>query len=101
MLLLMFAGSWVAVIYYEVLFGGYLSSSPDWWDDFYEIGLNPVRTWWYLGLNWDEFRQQTFSDEGGLRGTLGSTLAGVGLYAALAGLLWLTARRQFSKEDAV
>jgi hypothetical protein len=101
MLLLMFAGSWVAVIYYEVLFGGYLSSSPDWWDDFYEIGLNPVRTWWYLGLNWEEFHLEAFGDEGGLRGAFGSTLAGVGLYATLAGLLWLAARRQFNKEDAV
>jgi ABC-type transport system involved in multi-copper enzyme maturation permease subunit len=100
-LLVMFAGSWVAVAYYEVLFGGYGSSGgPDWWDDFLEVGLNPVRTWWYLGLNWEEFRTEALDSEHGLRGTLGSTLAGMSVYAALAMLIWFGARRDFRKLDA-
>jgi ABC-type transport system involved in multi-copper enzyme maturation permease subunit len=101
-LLIMFAGSWVATAYYEVLFGGFGSSGePDWWDDFLEVGLNPVRTWWYLGLNWEEFRNEAFDPERGLRGTLGSTLAGMSVYATLAILIWFGARRDFRKLDAV
>jgi hypothetical protein len=99
MLLVMFAGSWVAIAYYEVLFGGSSSFGMDWWDQFYEVGLNPVRTWWNLGLNWPEL-EEAWRSEGEWSGTLSATLAGVGVYAALAGLLWLEARRQFAKLDA-
>jgi ABC-type Na+ efflux pump permease subunit len=101
LLLLIFAGSWVAGIYYEVLFGGLATSNPDWWDDFSEIGMNPLGTWWYLGLTWEEFRAAFSDEEGGLRRTLGATLAGIGVYATLAELLWLFARLVFSREDAV
>jgi ABC-type transport system involved in multi-copper enzyme maturation permease subunit len=101
-LLLVFAGSWVGVAYYEVLFGGYASPfGPDWFDDFYQVGLNPIRTWWYLGLNWEEFPLEAWGEDGGLRGTMGATLAGVGVYAASALLLWFTARWEFRKVDAV
>jgi hypothetical protein len=66
-----------------------------------EVGLNPVRTWWYLGLNWEEFRLEALDADRGLRGTLGSTLAGMSVYAALAMLIWFGARRDFRKLDAV
>jgi ABC-type transport system involved in multi-copper enzyme maturation permease subunit len=101
-LLLVFAGSWISLAYYEVFFGGSFSPyGPDWWNDFYEVGLNPIRTWWYLGQNWEEFPIEAWGEEGGLRGTMGATLAGVGVYAALAVLFWFAARWEFRKVDAV
>jgi ABC-type transport system involved in multi-copper enzyme maturation permease subunit len=100
-LLAVFVGGWVATFYYELFVGSvYDVVSSAWWEQFYSVGLNPVRTWWYLGFNYAEFREETVGPEGGWQGTLGATLAGMGVYAVLAGLLWIEARRQFQKLDA-
>jgi ABC-type transport system involved in multi-copper enzyme maturation permease subunit len=100
-LLAVFVGGWVATFYYELFVGSvYDVVSSAWWEQFYSVGLNPVRTWWYLGFNWAEFREETVGPEAGWQGTLGATLAGMGVYAVLAGLLWIEARRQFQKLDA-
>jgi ABC-type transport system involved in multi-copper enzyme maturation permease subunit len=100
MLLLTFAGAWVGMAYYEVFFGGSYTAPGSWWEHFYQVGLNPLWTWWYLGFNWEEFQQEAFGPEGGWHGPLGATLAGVGAFAALTGVLWLEAQRTFNKLGA-
>jgi ABC-type transport system involved in multi-copper enzyme maturation permease subunit len=98
-LLLMFIGPWVAVMYNNLL-GGTWGGPQDWWDNFGQIGLNPPRAWWFLGFSWDDFREDVLGGEGPLRGPLGATLAGLGWYAVGAGVLWLGACRRFRREQA-
>jgi ABC-type transport system involved in multi-copper enzyme maturation permease subunit len=97
-LLLMFLGPWVALMYSSLLGGG--GGGESWWDNFGQIGLNPPRAWWFLGFSWDDFRTDVLEGEGPLRGPLGATMAGLGWYAAGAGVLWLAACRRFRREQA-
>jgi len=99
MLLAMFAGSWIASIYSEMLSGGFAgASSGGWWDDFIQVGLSPLRTWWFLGFSWRSFETNVAGDIP-LRETLGPVMTGVGAYALLAGVLWLAAWQRFRAEQ--
>lgn len=98
MLLVMFVGPWVALLYGELL-GSSGTGGETWWDDFAQVGLNPPRTWWYFGYTWDDFRTDVLDLNGGLQGPLGATLAGLGIYAVAAGALWLAACRRFRTEQ--
>jgi hypothetical protein len=98
MLLLMFAGPWVALLYSQLLASGG-GGAETWWDWFAQVGLNPPRTWWYLGYSWDDFRTDVLDPNAGLRGPLGATLAGLGVYAVAAGALWLAACHRFRVEQ--
>src|SRR5262249_34571127 len=60
MLLVMFVGALVGSIYYQVLTGNVDTELPGWWDDLYRIGLSPVRAWWYLGFDWEQFHEEAF-----------------------------------------
>jgi ABC-type transport system involved in multi-copper enzyme maturation permease subunit len=72
----------------------------DWSGRFFDLALNPVSTWWTLGYSWE--------GAGGIWGpldarflvTLGAALAGVAVYAFLAGALWLLACRRIRSESA-
>jgi hypothetical protein len=96
MLLLMFVGPWVALLYVDLLGGS--TPGEGWWDDFAQIGLNPPRSWWFLGFSWDDFRDDVLRMDA-LRETLGATLTGLAIYAVAAGALWLAACRRFRTEQ--
>src|SRR5262249_33732292 len=97
LLLLMFVGPWVALMYSQLLAPG--GGEEGWWDQFANVGLNPPRTWWFFGLTWDEFRDDVLHGDGPLRGPLGATLAGLGIYLTAAGALWSAACRRFRTEQ--
>ena len=54
--------------------------------------------WAFLGLNWNEFPSGVWEGWAVPR-TLGVILAGLGVYAALAGLLWLAAWQRIQREQ--
>jgi ABC-type dipeptide/oligopeptide/nickel transport system permease component len=100
MLLLVFAGSWVAAAYYELFFGMGYTGQSEWWDYFAQMGLNPLATWWSLGFNWEEWRHIVSSPPNPERDQFSAVLAGMGVYAALAGLLWWLACQQLRRLDS-
>jgi hypothetical protein len=94
-LLVLFVLPWAALAYSEALGSG--PKGWDWQDNLVEIGLNPVRTWWQLGFNWPEFREDVCG-AAPLQGPLGAIAIGLLIYAMSAGLLWLAAWLQFRRE---
>jgi ABC-type transport system involved in multi-copper enzyme maturation permease subunit len=94
MLLVVFGGWFVAEAYSHFLFGTGLNQAG-WWGSFVAVGLNPGRTWWYFGLSWNGFSEEMAE---GFRGTFGAALAGVGVFAALSGALWLAACGRLRRE---
>jgi hypothetical protein len=96
-LLLLFSGSWLLV-------AADVSASPsgqtevDWVSCFYEIGLNPVHSWWTLGFSWDDFGNLTGPYDPVLSTKLSAALAGLAAFAVLTGAFWLLARWRFRRE---
>jgi ABC-type transport system involved in multi-copper enzyme maturation permease subunit len=88
MLLLVFAGSSVAVLYSE--WYGRRLDEDHWGDNLVEMGLNPLRVWWFLGFSWYDVWEENVETE-----KMKTALFGVGIYAAMAGILWLAAWQRF------
>jgi ABC-type transport system involved in multi-copper enzyme maturation permease subunit len=97
MLLLVFVGSSVVLMYSQAL-GGFRSRQSR-WETFAEFGLNPPRAWWHLAFTWDQFHDEILHGDGLFRGTYGATLAGMLAFAVAAGVFWWAARAQFRKEQ--
>jgi ABC-type transport system involved in multi-copper enzyme maturation permease subunit len=91
---LMVFGTAAAGAYRPLFFG---TRSVSWWDDFIQIGLNPIRAWQYLPMQWDEFKMEAPGFPGHPYGNRGATLAGLGVYELLAVAFWLAARRRFQR----
>ncbi|MBI3411350.1 MAG: ABC transporter permease subunit [Planctomycetes bacterium] len=69
-------------------------ASEPWIYRFLRIGLNPVRTWYALGFSWREYRDPLSTVDV----DFGVCLLGLGVYLMVAVLLWMGARRRFTKE---
>lgn len=78
-------------------FGGVVIAwdNETWFSDFIEIGLSPVRTWYFLGFNWDEFLAEGRSFDR----RFGACLVGTSLYLVLAYLFWWAGMREFRKQQ--
>jgi ABC-type transport system involved in multi-copper enzyme maturation permease subunit len=94
MLLLVFLGWWVVRAYSTMLLG-IVPGSSSWWGRFVEIGLSPDRTWRHLCSDWAHFPGMASLEN--LHEPFGVAVAGLWLYAALAGLLWLAACRRLRR----
>jgi ABC-type transport system involved in multi-copper enzyme maturation permease subunit len=94
MLLLVFGGSWLGLIYSQqpLLME---PASAEWKEAFTEVGLNPMRTWWFLGFSWEEFEHGAAGKDRAFQVTLLATLAGTAAYTALAWVFWLAASARF------
>jgi ABC-type transport system involved in multi-copper enzyme maturation permease subunit len=97
MLLLVFAGSSVVLMYSSALGGPVAFQTA--WSVFSEFGLNPPRAWWHLGFTWAEFEREILLGPGLFRGTYGATLLGLLIFAVAAGVFWMAARAQFRREQ--
>jgi ABC-type transport system involved in multi-copper enzyme maturation permease subunit len=97
-LLLVVVGPWAEYLYRNPPGGSWGGQGR--WAEFAQIGLDPPRTWWFLGFSWVDFRNEVLEGQGPLRGPLGAALAGLGCYAAAAGVLWLLACWRFRREQA-
>ena len=96
-LLVTFAGSWVVMAYHQMLGGP--AAEGTWLYDFTQTGLSPLRTWWELSLHYPEFQRKAASPE--WVATVGAPcVAGIVVFAAMAGLLWLAACWRFGREEA-
>jgi hypothetical protein len=100
MLLLVFVGSWVILVYTALLTGSRPVQAQRWWHTFSEYGLNPPRTWWHLGFNYDQFNGEVVRDMGLFRGSYGACLAGVLAFAVAAWVFWWAAKVRFRQEQA-
>ena len=60
--------------------------------------MNSPRAWWFLAFYWCEF-PATVWNSGKLDQTFEATLAGLGVYALLAGILWVAAFQRFRREQ--
>lgn len=78
-------------------FGGVVIawSNETWFSDFIEIGLSPVRTWYFLGFTWDEF----LAEGRAFDRRFGACLVGLGLYLVLAYIFWWAGLREFRKQQ--
>ena len=74
MLLLVFVGSWVILIYTALLTGTRPVQAQRRWYTFSEYGLNPPRTWWHMGFNYEQFTTEVERDAGLFRGSYGGLL---------------------------
>jgi ABC-type transport system involved in multi-copper enzyme maturation permease subunit len=92
-LLLLFAGPWLGV----VLSGG-LSGEQDLAADLFLLGLNPLRTWWFLAFSWPDFWDAAVGTDPSFLSRVGAVLIGLTAYAAAAWLLWGSACRKFSRD---
>jgi ABC-type transport system involved in multi-copper enzyme maturation permease subunit len=99
MLLLVFVGSWVVLMYSAVLTGARGMPTQNWWNTFSEFGLNPPRTWWHLGFTWDEFHGEILHGPGLFRGSYGACLAGLLFFGLATVIFWLAARVRFRQEQ--
>jgi ABC-type transport system involved in multi-copper enzyme maturation permease subunit len=97
MLLLVFVGSSVVLVYTQTLGGP--GAAQGWWAAFSEYGLNPPRSWYHLGFSWDQFNSEVLGGDGLFRGSNGATLAGLFTFAVASGVFWLAARAQFRREQ--
>jgi len=71
----------------------------DWLHGFSAIGLNPLRSWWFLGLSWGEGFSGVGRGGERLENALPATLAGLSVFCAAACVLWLAACRRFRQEE--
>jgi ABC-type transport system involved in multi-copper enzyme maturation permease subunit len=58
-----------------------------------DVGLNPLRAWWFLALPWHEAGETS-------EVRMAATAVGTLMVAALAGALWLDARRRFERYES-
>jgi ABC-type transport system involved in multi-copper enzyme maturation permease subunit len=89
---LMVFGTAAAAAYRPLFFD---TVGVSWWDNFVRYGLNPVRAWQFLPMDWGEFKMEFFGAPGLLNGKLGAAFAGLCVYAILAAVFWIAARRRF------
>ncbi|HMC64895.1 MAG TPA: ABC transporter permease subunit, partial [Gemmataceae bacterium] len=100
MILVIFVGSWSAQNYSQWLLG----IRPDEYDplvQFFEIGLNPPRSWWFLGLSWHEMAEGMSQNDERLATAVPTVLAGLLVYLSAAWILWLASCWRFQREDSV
>jgi ABC-type transport system involved in multi-copper enzyme maturation permease subunit len=98
MLLLVFVGSWVVLVYTTVLSGSRPVKEQRWWYTFSEFGLNPPRTWWHLGFTWDQFGSEIDFGRELWRGGYGACLAGMLTFAVATWVFWWAAKKRFRQE---
>jgi hypothetical protein len=96
-LLLIVVGPWAELLYNKPPGGGW--GGQGWGSNLAQVGLDPPRTWWFLEFGWTDFRE-LLEASSPLRAPLGTSLAGLGCYAAAAGVLWLLACWRFRREQA-
>jgi ABC-type transport system involved in multi-copper enzyme maturation permease subunit len=93
MLLVLFAGAWVLLLNYAEPFGGQI---PGRVENMLQYGLSPLGAWWHLAFSWVDYAAAPEAGLPSLRARLGSGAAGVAVFAALAGLLWLAGCARFN-----
>jgi ABC-type transport system involved in multi-copper enzyme maturation permease subunit len=97
MLLFLFLGSNLVQFYTNALAGvgpGWL----EWQRAFFDVGLNPARSWWFFGMSWREFNEIWASHRPWYSGPLGASLAGTVVLALLAELFWQAACLRLRRE---
>jgi ABC-type transport system involved in multi-copper enzyme maturation permease subunit len=99
-LLLVFVGSWVVLVYSVALTGSRGLPRQSWWTTFSEFGLNPPRTWWHLAFSWEQFDREILNGTGLFRESYGACLAGMLAFAIATVIFWLAARRRFRQEQS-
>jgi ABC-type Na+ efflux pump permease subunit len=98
-LLLVFVGSWVVLVYSAALGGTRWGVRQTWWDTFAEFGLNPPGTWWHLAFSWQNFFEDDQSAEGLFGRRFEACLLGMLAFAIATGVFWWAARRRFRREQ--
>jgi ABC-type transport system involved in multi-copper enzyme maturation permease subunit len=93
-LLLFFAGSWIALGFGVVSPG----KGDDWTSYLVALGLNPLRTWWTLAFSWHDLGPLAAHEEKA-QATLTGLAAGLVCFAAAALAYWLLACQRFRQEQ--
>jgi ABC-type transport system involved in multi-copper enzyme maturation permease subunit len=96
MLMVVFAGALIVALYSEFL-GGRTSNSNG-WDDLLRMGLNPIASWAFLGLSWNEFPDGVWQSWA-VRKALANVLLGLAVYVALAEVLWQAACMRIRRDQ--
>jgi hypothetical protein len=71
---------------------------PRWQHLLFEVGLNPVRTWWFVGFSWTEFVDDLQDEKVPLLPKFTAVLTGLGFLGMAAWLLWRVSCVMFRRE---
>ena len=98
-LLLLFGGSWLGVI--EETTASHRVQDQAWLDEFLQVGLNPVRAWWYAGFSWQDCANAWANGDYRFWNRILAVLAGSLLYALGAAMFWRLSCRRFERRADV
>lgn len=97
MLLMLFGASWLPLM--DPAAPGELTAEAD--DKFgqlYQVGLNPMISWWLAAFSWREWHEAIQSHDGLFWPRLRAILHGTAVLGGLAVVFWLAARRRLYAE---
>jgi ABC-type transport system involved in multi-copper enzyme maturation permease subunit len=74
------------------------AGGADWLRHLVEVGLNPIRTWWFVGFSWSDLARAKHRGDSLNWASFQGVLVGLALVGATAWLLWRLARVWLGRE---